>query len=119
MLEAKNGRLPLPWLFGMQLAAHGMRAVHRVHQGMSVSPDAHVAPQVTTLLRFEVLGLCSAAWRKTEDSAMVQCARCTPCARCVGCTLTVCMSTYGPFHKVCIDQVEQFFFFDLGPYGGS
>ena len=107
MLEAKNGRLPLPWLFGMQLATEGparVRAVHRAHQGMSVNPDAHVAPQVTTLLRFEVLGLCSAAWRKTEDTSMVQCARCTTCARCVGGTLAVCMSTCGPVYKVCIDQ---------------
>ena len=42
-----------------------------------VNPDAHVAPQVTTLLRFEVLGLCSAAWRKTRDTSMMQYARCT------------------------------------------
>ena len=38
---------------------------------MSVNPDAHVAPQVTTLLRFEVLGLCSAAWHKTDFNGAV------------------------------------------------
>ena len=56
------------------------RAVHRVHQGMCVwlhprtlmhmcAASHHVAP-------FEVLGLCSAAWRKTQDTSVMQCARC-------------------------------------------
>ena len=56
----------------------------RVHLA-AVNPDAHVAPQVTMFLRFEVLGLCSAAWRKTQDASMMQCAW---CARCTGGTLS-------------------------------
>ena len=56
-----------------------------VRLAASVNLDATCAPQVTTLLRFEVLGLCSAAWRKTQDTSIVQCAQCA------------CVTTWPPF----------------------
>ena len=64
-------------------------ALGHVRLAASVNPDAACAPRVTTLLRFEVLGLCSAAWRKTQDTSMMQCAR---CARCAGGTLNAVQS---------------------------